>query len=158
MSKGTPPIDTALIRELAGLLDETGLTEIEVEQLGVRVRVSRAGGAHVQAAPLAQAPGAAVAAPQPSPAPLPLNEAADPSRHPGVLKSPMVGTAYRASSPDAAPFVEIGSEVRQGQTVLIIEAMKTMNQIVAPRSGRIAHILVADGQPVEYDEPLLVIE
>ncbi len=156
MSKATLPIDTALIRELAALLDETGLTEIEVEQAGSRVRVSRAGGGLNLQVPF-QAPATAAAMPSPS-AHAPLPEPIDPSRHPGALKSPMVGTAYRAPSPEASPFVEVGTEVRQGQTVLIIEAMKTMNQIVAPRAGRVTQILVADGQPVEYDEPLLIIE
>jgi len=155
MSKDKLSIDTALIRELAGLLDETGLTEIEVEQSGFRVRVSRAGsGVSVQLPPAAAV---ATASPGPSAAP-PASQGPDPARHPGVLKSPMVGTAYRSPAPDASPFVEVGSEVRQGQTVLIIEAMKTMNQIVAPRAGKVTDILVADGQPVEYDEPLLVIE
>lgn len=157
MSKATLPIDTALIRELAALLDETGLTEIEIEQAGMRVRVSRSGGGLDLQLPF-QAPGpTATAASAPSPAHA-LPEPVDPSRHPGALKSPMVGTAYRAPSPEASPFVEVGTEVRQGQTVLIIEAMKTMNQIVAPRAGRVTQILVADGQPVEYDEPLLIID
>lgn len=156
MGKSNPPIDRDLIRDLARLLDETGLTEIEVDQSGLRIRVSRAGAWQtVAAAPHHAAPVATHSAPA---APQPAPEMPDPARHPGAVKSPMVGTAYRAPSPDAQPFVDVGAEVRQGQTVLIIEAMKTMNQIVAPRAGRVAQILVTDGQPVEYDEPLLIIE
>jgi acetyl-CoA carboxylase biotin carboxyl carrier protein len=143
-------IDAEMIRELAGLLDETGLTEIEIEQSGMRVKVSR--GAVAVSAHSSGAAATATAAPPALAAPK------DPASHPGTVKSPMVGTAYRSPSPGAAPFVESGAEVKQGQTILIIEAMKTMNQIAAPRGGRVREVFVTDGQPVEYGEPLLVIE
>jgi acetyl-CoA carboxylase biotin carboxyl carrier protein len=147
-------VDKELIRELARLLDETGLGEIEIQQENFRVRVAR---------PASQAMLLPAPAPSPAPAgaPAQLPEArrpADFASHPGVVKSPMVGTAYCAPAPGAAPFVEPGGEVKEGQIILIIEAMKTMNQIPAPRSGRVTEILVTDGQPVEYGEPLLVIE
>ena len=141
-------VDHELIRELAQLLTETNLTEIEIEHDDLRIRVARGGG-EVRAVVPAPAPvevKAAAAAPEP----------AKPSA--GTIPSPMVGTAYRAPDPNAKPFVEVGDTVRQGQTVLIIEAMKTMNQIPAPRAGTVTEILVEDGQPVEYGEPLLTIE
>lgn len=151
MPKAKPSIDKDVIRELADLLDETGLNEIEIEQQGLRVRVMRGGhvGA-VAAAPAAGQPAAAAAGSAAS--------ADDPGSHPGAVKSPMVGTAYRAPSPDAETFIEVGHEVKQGQTLLIIEAMKTMNQIPSPRAGKVIEILVSDGQPVEFDEPLVIIE
>jgi acetyl-CoA carboxylase biotin carboxyl carrier protein len=144
-----------LIRELAKLLDETGLTEIEVEREGLRVRVARqvtnvvagGGASHVPAIP-------SVA---PAPAAIPL-DVADPAKHPGVVSSPMVGTAYRASEPIAKPFVDVGSAVKVGDPLLIIEAMKTMNQIPSPRAGKVTQILFEDGHPVEYGEPLMIIE
>ena len=145
-------VDHAVIRELAKLLDETGLTEIEFERGGVRVRVARQGQPVVAAA----APPRAVAA-----ADLPAASdvaAGDLSKHPGMVPSPMVGTAYLGPEPGARPYVEVGSQVRAGQTLLIVEAMKTMNQIPAPRAGRVTQILVEDGQPVEYGEPLMIIE
>jgi acetyl-CoA carboxylase biotin carboxyl carrier protein len=152
-SSATPLVDHALIHELTKLLDETGLTEIEIEQNGQRVRVAR--GAVAAAAPAA-ARTAAVPAPQPVaesvPAPL------DPAKHPGVVISPMVGTAYGAPEPGAKPFIEIGTLVKAGDTLLIIEAMKTMNQIPAPRAGSVIQILFEDGQPVEFGEPLVIIE
>ncbi len=147
-------VDSEAIRELARLLHENGLAEIEVEQDDYKIRVSRERGAPREVA-------AAVVAPAPPPAPAPPAEgppARDLASHPGLVKSPMVGTAYRAPEPGARPFVDTGQPVREGETVMIVEAMKTMNQIVAPRSGTIAQILVEDGQPVEYGEPLLVIE
>lgn len=150
MSTEKGVIDRAMIRDLADLLNETGLLEIEVEQQGTRVRVSRAGQVVHQAA---AAPAVAAAAPAAA-APL----AADPAKHPGALKSPMVGTAYRSPAPGAPAFVEIGREVAKGDTVLIVEAMKTMNQIQAPKSGRITAIIVEDGAPVEYGELLMIIE
>ena len=153
MTGSKTSLDTALIRELAELLTDTGLTEIEIEQGGTRVRVSRAGSVAVQAVAPALPAAAGAVAPTESAA-----SASDPSRHPGAVKSPMVGTTYRAPSPGAPAFVEVGSEVRQGQTVLIIEAMKTMNQIAAPRAGRVTEILVTDGQPVEFGEPLMILE
>lgn len=145
--------DSAVIRGLAELLNETGLTEIEVERNGFRVRVARNNSFSGIVPP---AGAITVSAPAPSHA----AASAAPAKaeaHPGTVRSPMVGTAYRAPAPGAAPFVEVGQEVKQGQTLLIIEAMKTMNQIVAPRAGKIVEIMVSDAQPVEYDEPLLVI-
>jgi len=149
--------DSALIRELALLLDETSLTEIEIERAGLRVRVARnisiAAGVPVglpvaAAMPVAVAAGAAPAA----------GAVADFSKHPGVVPSPMVGTAYWAPEPGAKPFIEVGAKVSAGQTLLIIEAMKTMNQIPSPRAGTVTQILVQDGQPVEFGEPLVIIE
>lgn len=145
-------IDQQLIRDLAAILDETKLTEIEVEEGDLKIRVARqvqAVQATVQApmaAPVAQ-PAASAVAPE---APVDVSKNAVPS--------PMVGTAYRASSPGSAPFIEVGQTVTKGQTLLIIEAMKTMNQIPAPRDGTVTAILVDDAQPVEFGEPLVVIE
>jgi len=143
--------DSALIRELALLLDETSLTEIEIERAGLRVRVAR----NVSiAATLPTTPQPAISAPAVA-APVAV---ADVAKHPGAVPSPMVGTAYSASEPGAKPFVEVGSRVSVGQTLLIIEAMKTMNQIPSPRAGTVTQILVEDGQPVEFGEPLVIIE
>jgi acetyl-CoA carboxylase biotin carboxyl carrier protein len=156
MAKQKPSIDAELVRELARLLEETGLSEIEIERDGQRVRVAR------QASPAAIIPAAApvqVQAPPTSPAQPEVPPAGeDWANHPGAVKSPMVGTAYRAPEPGAAPFVDVGSQVTAGATLLIIEAMKTMNQIPAPRAGTVTRILVEDGQPVEYGEPLMIIE
>jgi acetyl-CoA carboxylase biotin carboxyl carrier protein len=149
------PIDPELVRELAELLNQTDLTEIEVEKGDLRVRVARNISTTVQvpaAAPMVAMPApvaAAVAAPV---------EAKPTAAHPGAVPSPMVGTAYRRPSPDAKPFVEVGSVVKQGERILLVEAMKTFNDIVAPRAGKVTAIMVEDGQPVEYGEPLLVIE
>jgi acetyl-CoA carboxylase biotin carboxyl carrier protein len=152
----TPAIDHTVIRELAKLLDETGLTEIEFQRDGVSIRVARNvhGSARGRGAelPIGGAAATAVMAPVQATAPI------DPTQHPGVVASPMVGTAYVGPSPGARPFVEVGSEVKAGETLIIIEAMKTMNQIPAPRSGTVTQILVEDGQPVEYGEPLMIIE
>jgi acetyl-CoA carboxylase biotin carboxyl carrier protein len=144
-----------LIRDLADLLNDTGLSEIEFEQAGMRVRVSRGGTIHATApAPMAvpAAVGAAVSAPA----------AAQPAAPPAVpvdaVKSPMVGTIYRAPQPGAPNFIEVGTEVKAGQTLLIIEAMKTMNQIPAPRAGKVTQIYVQNGSPVEYGEALVLIE
>ena len=146
--------DSALIRELALLLDETNLTEIEVERAGLRVRVARnisiAASVPTMVAPAASAAVAAATAA--------ASAAADLAKHPGVVPSPMVGTAYWAPEPGAKPFIEVGTKVSAGQTLLIIEAMKTMNQIPSPRAGTVMQILVEDGQPVEFDEPLVIIE
>ncbi len=149
MSKSPKSIvDRDLIHELTALLDETGLTEIEIEQDGKRIRVAR--GTTV-AAPSAVrvevAPGAEATV-------IPI----DPSKHPGVVISPMVGTAYAAPEPGAKPFIDIGSKVKAGDTLLIVEAMKTMNQIPAPRAGTVIQVLFEDGQPVEFGEPLVIIE
>lgn len=149
-----------LIRELAELLNDTGLTEIEIEKSGLKIRVAKE--VHVSTAlPMAYAPTAlasAAAAPAADSKSSAASSAADPAKHPGAVKSPMVGTAYRSPEPGAAVFCEIGSKVNQGETLLIIEAMKTMNQIPAPRSGTVIAILFENAQPVEYGEPLIVIE
>jgi acetyl-CoA carboxylase biotin carboxyl carrier protein len=143
--------DSALIRELALLLDETSLTEIEIERAGLRLRVARnvSIAAAIPAGVQAGAAAAAAAGPVAS---------ADIAKHPGAVPSPMVGTAYWASEPGAKPFIEVGTKVSVGQTLLIIEAMKTMNQIPSPRAGTVTQILVEDGQPVEFGEPLVIIE
>jgi acetyl-CoA carboxylase biotin carboxyl carrier protein len=143
-----------LIRELAKLLDETGLGEIEVEREGVRVRVARQTVTHVTAGGGGVPP---IPAAAPAPATITL-DVVDLAKHPGVVASPMVGTAYRAAEPTAKPFVDIGSVVKAGEPLLIIEAMKTMNQIPAPRGGTVTQILFEDGHPVEYGEPLMIIE
>lgn len=141
-----------VVRKLATLVDETGLTEIEIEQGGLRVRVARQQTTVIAAAP------AGVGMPLPGPTPLPGTGIADPAQHPGVVTSPMVGTAYRAPEPGGKSFVEVGSVVEAGAPLLIIEAMKTMNQIPAPRAGTVMQILFEDAQPVEFGEPLLIIE
>jgi acetyl-CoA carboxylase biotin carboxyl carrier protein len=151
--------ELSLIRSLADILTDTGLTEIELEQKGTRVRVSRA---VAMSAAVALPQGIPATAPLPaatggSPAPAPTS-VAEAAVHPGPVKSPMVGTAYLAPAPGANAFIEEGAEVKQGQTLLIIEAMKTMNQIPAPRAGKVIRIMVTSGQPVEYGEPLVVIE
>jgi acetyl-CoA carboxylase biotin carboxyl carrier protein len=146
-----PTVDHDLIRDLARLLDETGLTEIEFERDGTRVRVARG-------AVAAAAPPAPVAVPLDLRGPPATVGGGDPAKHPGVLTSPMVGTAFCGPEPGAKPFVEVGSVVVAGATLLIIEAMKTMNQIPAPHSGRVSQILIEDGQPVEFGEPLMIIE
>ena len=144
-----PAVDHEVIRELAKLLDETGLTEIEYERDGTSIRVARHGGAPM---------GRGWAVETPRPAPAASVESTDPAQHPGAITSPMVGTAYLAPAPDAKPFVDVGSQVKAGETLMIIEAMKTMNQIPAPRSGTVTQILVESGQPVEFGEPLMIIE
>ena len=147
--------DSALVRELALLLDETSLTEIEIERAGLRLRVARNISVaatmpmQVAAAPAALPVAASPAAPA---------AAADLSKHPGAVTSPMVGTAYWAPEPGAKPFIDVGAKVSVGQTLLIIEAMKTMNQIPSTRAGTVTQILVEDGQPVEFGEPLVIIE
>ena len=143
--------DSALIRELALLLDETNLTEIEIERAGLRVRVARNISIAASIPPSYQ-PAAITAA-----VPVPV-AVADVAKHPGVVPSPMVGTAYWSSEPGAKPFIEVGTRVAVGQTLLIIEAMKTMNQIPSTRAGTVTQILVEDGQPVEFGEPLVIIE
>ncbi|KYK50526.1 MULTISPECIES: acetyl-CoA carboxylase biotin carboxyl carrier protein [Bradyrhizobium] len=148
--------DSALIRELALLLDETSLTEIEIERAGLRLRVARnISVAATMPLPVAAAPAAMTAA---ASAAATATAASDLSKHPGAVTSPMVGTAYWAPEPGAKPFIEVGTKVSVGQTLLIIEAMKTMNQIPSPRAGTVTQILVEDGQPVEYGEPLVIIE
>ncbi|MGE5157202.1 MAG: acetyl-CoA carboxylase biotin carboxyl carrier protein [Gemmatimonas sp.] len=145
--------DSTLIRELALLLDETSLSEIEIERAGLRVRVARS----INIATSVPVP-VQPAAPGPTPSAPAAAAAMDLSKHPGMVPSPMVGTAYWAPEPGAKPFIEVGAKVSQGQTLLIIEAMKTMNQIPSPRAGTVTQILVEDGQPVEFGEPLVIIE
>jgi acetyl-CoA carboxylase biotin carboxyl carrier protein len=146
--------DSALVRELALLLDETSLTEIEIERAGLRLRVAR----NVSVAATMPMPVAAVPTALPAAPAAPAAAGPDLSKHPGAVSSPMVGTAYWAPEPGAKPFIEVGAKVSVGQTLLIIEAMKTMNQIPSPRAGTVTQILVEDGQPVEYGEPLVIIE
>lgn len=158
MKNSKTPIDTDVIREIANLLSGSDLTEIEVEADNLRIRVARtpAPVTVAAAAPVAVAPAAAPLATVAAVALEPTS--ADFSKHPGVVTSPMVGTAYRSPEPGAPSFVEVGTQVREGQTLLIVEAMKTMNAIPAPRAGTVTRILVENGRPVEYGEPLLVIE
>jgi acetyl-CoA carboxylase biotin carboxyl carrier protein len=145
------PIDGDLVRTLAALLDETGLTEIEYSVGDRRIRVART--AAIQASTVN------VAAPVPAEPPAaPASAAVAPVDHPGSVKAPMVGTAYIAPQPDQPPFVKLGDRVEEGRVLLIIEAMKVMNQIRAPKAGRVAEILIADGAPVEYGQVLMVIE
>jgi acetyl-CoA carboxylase biotin carboxyl carrier protein len=152
--KGKAIVDSDLIRELAQLLKETGLSEIEIDRDGMRVRVAREVAMHAVPAQLATTVPTAA---EPTPV-QPTADAGDPSKHPGCVHSPMVGTAYLSPEPGAPPFVEVGSRVAQGQTILIIEAMKTMNHIPAPGSGTVTRILVGNRQPVEFGEPLAIIE
>ncbi|MGB1117503.1 MAG: acetyl-CoA carboxylase biotin carboxyl carrier protein [Parvibaculales bacterium] len=158
--------DSQVIKDLAELLNATGLTEIEIESGGMRIKVARSGGqattAYVPAPPPASAPLAAPAeaaeadtADEPAPA---TDSAEDPATHPGAVKSPMVGTAYLSPEPGAAAFIKVGDTVSEGQTLLIVEAMKTMNPITAPRAGKITRIIVQNEQPVEFDQPLVIIE
>lgn len=153
MSKDTKasndPLEARLIRDLASILEETGLTEIEIEKAGLRVRVAR----NVSVSAVAAVAPANVAV-----TPVAAPKAAETAGHPGLVTSPMVGTTYLAPSPGAAPFVKVGDTVKEGQTLLIIEAMKTMNQIPAPRAGRVTKVIVNDGQPIEYGEPMMIIE
>jgi acetyl-CoA carboxylase biotin carboxyl carrier protein len=150
---GDMQVDVKLVRQLAALLDETNLSEIEVEDGSRKIRVARTMAAvaapamQMASAPAAAAPAAATSAP-----------AALAGDHPGTVKSPMVGTVYLTPDPDAAPFVTVGAAVSEGDTILIIEAMKVMNPITAPRAGKVTQILVGSGQPVEFDQPLVVIE
>ena len=152
-NKGKVGIDQELIRELAKLLDETGLSEIEIDRDGLRVRVARE--LRIQATPTMVAATGALQAASSGTEKAALD---DPVAHPGCVRSPMVGTAYLAPEPAAANFVEVGSRVAQGQTILIIEAMKTMNHIPAPKAGTVTRILVGNRQPVEFGEPLAIIE
>ena len=156
MADKKPSIDKDLIRELADLLKETDLSEIEIEQDDFRIRISRS-------APVAAAPAIAVD-PRTQAVVTKAAEAAttaslaDPARHPGCVPSPMVGTAYRSPEPGKNPFVEVGDQVQVGQTILIVEAMKHMNEVASPRAGKVIEILVEDGQPLEYGQPLMIIE
>jgi acetyl-CoA carboxylase biotin carboxyl carrier protein len=146
-----------IIRDLADLLNETGLSEIEIEKDGLKVRVARS--ITITASHAVAAAPAAVSGPAGAGAVLAASAGSgDPGKHPGAVKSPMVGTAYRSPEPTSPPFMEVGTRVQQGDTLLIIEAMKTMNQIPAPRSGTVTAIFFENGQPVEFGEVLAVIE
>lgn len=152
---GAMQIETDLVRQLAELLDETQLTEIEVQDGDRRIRV-------VRKVPVA-ASAPVVAMPAPAAAPAPVASAAPAAEapagaHPGTVKSPMVGTAYLAANPEAANFVDVGDKVAAGATLLIVEAMKVMNNITAPRAGTVKAVLIDNGQPVEYDQPLVIVE
>ena len=159
MADKKPGIDQALIRDLANILKDTDLTEIEVEQDDLRIRVSRNGTPVAMPMAMPQMP----AYQMPAAAAAPANAVAAPAAENGrasknAVTAPMVGPAYLSPAPGARPFVEVGATVKEGQTILIIEAMKTMNQIPAPRSGKVTEIFVQDAAPVEYGEPLIVIE
>ncbi|MDF1607064.1 acetyl-CoA carboxylase biotin carboxyl carrier protein [Hoeflea sp. YIM 152468] len=153
MAPRKPSIDQELIRDLANILNETDLTEIEVEQDDLRVRVSRAGTSQMVHAPVAQPQAPAVQPVAAAPA-----EATVAAPSANAVTAPMVGTVYMSPAPGAKQFVEVGQMVKEGQTILIIEAMKTMNQIPSPRSGKVVDILVSDGHPVEFGEPMIVVE
>jgi len=157
MTEDKSKSEPEMIRELAELLAETGLSEIEIEREGLRGRVARTLTISAHAAPGVAAPpaqhaagGALQAASAPSPS--------EDTDHPGIVRSPMVGTTYRAAEPGAPAFIEVGSKVTKGQTIMIVEAMKTMNHIPATHAGTVSAILVEDGQPVEFGEPLVIIE
>ncbi|MBX3595508.1 acetyl-CoA carboxylase biotin carboxyl carrier protein [Sphingomonas sp.] len=151
-------VDIELVRQLATVLDDTNLTEIEVEDGDRKVRVARKVSA--APAPVAYAAPPAMAAPAPAAAPaaMPSDPASITPSHENAVKSPMVGTAYLAAEPGAKPFSAVGQQVKAGDTLLIVEAMKVMNPIAAPHGGTIKAILVENGQPVEFDQPLIVVE
>ncbi len=150
---GAIQVDTALIRQLAELLDETQLSEIEIEDNGRRIRVARGTGTAAVALPGPAAPAPAAAAPLAGTALAPA-----PANHPGMVKSPMVGTVYLSSEPGAPQFASVGDTVAAGDTLVIIEAMKVMNPILAPKSGKVTALLVENAEPVEFDQPLLILE
>jgi acetyl-CoA carboxylase biotin carboxyl carrier protein len=162
MSRTKSGIDPEIIRELANLLTETDLTEIEVQQADLRIRVARqvqvTATVPMAAHPHMHAPATASFSAPHQEAPVAPPAESDLASHPGVLKSPMVGTAYLGPAPGAKPFVEVGQKVNQGDRVLIVEAMKTFNDIVAPRAGTVTAFLIEDKQPVEYGQPLMIIE
>ncbi len=151
---GSMQVDVKLVRELAKMLDATNLTEIEVADGERRIRVARKAPAQNNnfGAPISAVPAPVAAAPAATPAP-----DAAPAQNANAVKSPMVGTCYLSPEPDAAPFVKVGDSVKAGQTLLIVEAMKVMNPITAPAAGTVKAVLVETGQPVEYDQPLIVI-
>jgi len=155
----TGKFDTGLIRELAAILREADLGEIEVEQSGVRIKVAKAGGAavHYAAAPVAAAPAAAAPTSAPAAAAAPATKASL-RDHPGAVKSPMVGTVYLQAEEGAPKFVKVGDTVNAGATLLLVEAMKTFNPVTAPRGGKVVQILIENQQPVEFGEPLVIIE
>jgi acetyl-CoA carboxylase biotin carboxyl carrier protein len=152
LAKTTSP-ELDLIRSLASILNETGLSEIELDQKGTRVRVSKTVTAYATVAPAPHAPAPVAVA-----TPVAVVAKAPDSDHAGIVKSPMVGTIYMAAAPGSPDFIALGAAVKQGQTLLIIEAMKTMNQIPSPVSGKVTKIFVGNGDPVEYGAPLVVIE
>jgi acetyl-CoA carboxylase biotin carboxyl carrier protein len=158
MSEQNEPmrVDTEMVKKLAQMLDENELSEIEVEDNGRRIVVKRKLGG----APVAYAPAPAAAAPSPAPAaaPAPAPVEANPANHPGAVKSPMVGTAYLSAEPGSDPFMAVGKRVAEGDTLVIIEAMKVMNPIPSPRSGVVKQILIQNAQPVEFEQPLAIIE
>ena len=156
-AKKTLNIDTALIETLAELLQRTGLTEIELNEGETKIRVARQPAPVAASFPAMQAPAPAAAPLQPAEM-APVKAAGTDIDHPGAVRAPMVGTAYLTPEPGGDPFVSVGGEVQEGQTLLIVEAMKVMNPIRAPRSGRIAKFMVTNGDPVEYDELLLIID
>lgn len=157
---GAGAIDTRLVRRLADILKATDLTAIEVEQGDLKIRVAREIVVHqTTAAPVAVAAAPVAAAPAPIAAPSAPTEAAAPARAAGdLVKSPMVGTAYLQAQPGNPPFIKVGDNVTAGQTLIIVEAMKTMNPIAAPRAGKVVEILVGDAQPIEFGQPLVVLE
>jgi acetyl-CoA carboxylase biotin carboxyl carrier protein len=152
VSNGAMQVDAGLVRQLAELLDATRLTEIEVQDGDRRIRVART--VSMAAAPAMQM----AAAPAPVAAPVAAPALAAPTDHPGLVKSPMVGTCYLAAEPGAAPFIAPGKQIAAGETLLIVEAMKVMNPIVATRAGKVTQVLVENGQPVEFDQPLVIVE
>ena len=156
MGEKKQAVDKDMIRDLAALLKETELSEIEYEQDDFRIRVSRSAPSTPMIYAEPQKP--RTAAPASGEAPPSQGSLADPARHPGCVPSPMVGTAYLSPEPGASPYVEVGATVRVGQTILIVEAMKHMNEVASSRAGKVVAILVEDGQPVEYGEPLMIIE
>ena len=154
--KNEAEIDTTLVRQLADILNDTSLTEIEVERGELRIRVAR----ELVAAPVMQyaaAPAAVAHAPAAAPVAMPSDPATIVAKQGEEVKSPMVGTVYLQASPEAPPFIAVGDKVKKGQTLLIIEAMKTMNPIQAPRDGIVVEVLVGDAQPVEFGEPLVLL-
>jgi len=157
--KTTGSTDTKLVRELAKILNDTGLTEIEMEKGSLKIRVAKGGSQIVQSVASAPAPATAPAPAisQPVAAPAAKTEKADVTAHPGAVKSPMVGTVYTRPSPDADSFVKVGDKVKEGDTIVLIEAMKTFNPITAQKSGKIEEVLVEDAQPVEFGETLFII-
>jgi acetyl-CoA carboxylase biotin carboxyl carrier protein len=157
---GKSNVDVEFVEALGGILTRLDLAEVEVERDGLRVRVTRhSTAAQTYVSGPALSPPAGVIAPPPTTmASIPVAVETPAVDHPGAVKSPMVGTAYRRASPDAKPFIEVGSQVKAGEKILLVEAMKTFNEIVAPRAGTVTLILVDDGQPVEYGQPLVIIE
>ncbi len=157
-TNGAMQVDPALVRQLAELLDETHLTEIEVQDGDRRIRVARKAAAVPAAATYAPAPAPVALAAPVAPAHAPAAPAVDPADHPGTVKSPMVGTVYMSAQPGAKAFVAPGQTVAAGDTLLIVEAMKVMNPILSPRAGTVTSLLVENGQPVEFDQPLAIVE